>query len=652
MSTIAFDTETELIAPGVLIPRLVCLSYSDGTTTDLIGQSDAADFFRAFPPAYDLLVGHNVAYDLAVLCRQDPKLVPGIFDLYEQDRIRDTMIREQLARIRDGSFQVRRQKKKYSLAALAGEYLGRSLDKSADTWRLRYGELINTPIAKWPEDARRYACEDARATYDVFVAQPTSPDEGLQCRAAFALHLMSAWGVRTDAQAIAELEIALLEKSLSLRDSLVDFGLIRRVVKTQKQYDGHLKRATQLASELPEHPSEKQTKALEAARERCEALPGSVEHIKVTSKLKRLVQEALGEAAPRTAPTARHPNGQVKTDEDTLSMVADQPELQRYAKYVGAEKLLTTYVAKLWDGTARPINSRFHALVESGRTSSSGPNLQNPPRAGGVRECYVPRPGRMFATADYDTFELRGLAQVTYSLFGESEMRAALIAGKDLHLDLAAQLRGISYERAASLLAAGDVPTRDARQFAKIGNFGFPAGLGAETFVVYARGYGYETTLEDAEALRDTWFSRWPEMRTYFARVAEQADELGPGRVTQLRSGRVRGGVTFCSAANTMFQGLCADAAKAALWQVSLRCYTKPSSALFGSRPWCLMHDEILIEAPEDRAAEAGDELADVMCSAAAEWLPDVPVTASPALMRRWEKGVETKRDENGRLTC
>ncbi len=105
----------------------------------------------------------------------------------------------------------------------------------------------------------------------------------------------------------------------------------------------------------------------------------------------------------------------------------------------------------------------------------------------------------------------------------------------------------------------------------------------------------------------------------------------------------------FCDGANTLFQGLAADGAKNALFRVAHECYVDQGTALFGTRPVVFVHDEIIAEVPADIAHEASERLAVVMCQAMAEYVPDVPITAKPALMERWLKAAEPVY-ANGRL--
>src|SRR5690606_32482748 len=118
----------------------------------------------------------------------------------------------------------------------------------------------------------------------------------------------------------------------------------------------------------------------------------------------------------------------------------------------------------------KPIHSYFEVLRETGRTSSSNPNLQNLPRVDGVRECYVPRPGNVYISCDYDKAELHTLAQLCMDYFGESKLAEALNNGIDPHLQMAANILGIPYEEAKDRLKAKDKEVKDTRQMAKAAN--------------------------------------------------------------------------------------------------------------------------------------------------------------------------------------
>lgn len=133
-----------------------------------------------------------------------------------------------------------------------------------------------------------------------------------------------------------------------------------------------------------------------------------------------------------------------------------------------------------------------------------------------------------------------------------------------------------------------------------------------------------------------------------------------------------RAGYTFITG-NTFFQGLAADGARDALWRVSVECYlgdvtrsatsggavpgdvasrTEEVSPLHGCRPVIFLHDEIVLEVPDDPDVidGAASRLSAVMVEAMSDWCPDVPIKATPVATRRWFKGAKLARDAQGRI--
>lgn len=276
-----------------------------------------------------------------------------------------------------------------------------------------------------------------------------------------------------------------------------------------------------------------------------------------------------------------------------------------------------------------------------------------------MRECFVPRPGHLFCSVDYDTFELRTWAQVCLWSVGQSRLAQVLNAGGDPHVELGASMAGISKAEGYKLAKDPTFKTRY-RQPAKAGNFGFPGGMGASTFRVTARKQGIILSEKECYSLRDAWMREWPEAQLYFNWINSQCrnaglDEEGKPKslvpkLSHYVSERLRGRVPYTAACNSYFQGLAADAAKAAGWALTKEMYTDRSSPLFGSRIVNFIHDEFLTEVPEDRAHEAAVRQAEIQCAAAQALIPDVKITASPALMRRWYKGAEAVWSADGRL--
>lgn len=256
----------------------------------------------------------------------------------------------------------------------------------------------------------------------------------------------------------------------------------------------------------------------------------------------------------------------------------------------------------------------------------------------------------IYAAADYDLLELRCLAQVCLVLVGESKLAEALNAGVDVHLQMAASILGISYEDAKARKKAGDKEIDNARQTAKVANFGFPGGLGAEKLVLFARkSYKVTLTVERAKELKELWLQTWPEMRRYFKLISGMIGPEG-STIRQLFTKRIRGGANYTSTCNTFFQGLGADATGRAVFLVSRACYV-PGSVLYGCRLVNYIHDELILECAEEIGHEVAPELVRIMVAGANEFLPDVPATAEPKLMRYWSKDAKQVWD-NGRLVA
>lgn len=585
---------------------------------------------RSYLDGKTILIGHNTAVDFGVLCTEDETLLPLVFDAYRAGVVRDTMVRAALIDIREGRHI---DGNNADLASLHLKYGGvEELDKGSGSWRYWYGSLLVLPIDKWPSEALEYAQSDARATLNVFDGQQTavgaspspdfpdttiSPDEVLQTRAAWCLHLMRMWGFRTDAPMVAALKTSLEHDVAEAEQVLLARGIYKYAKQTKKQ---------KLSGEAPELKKD-------------------------LSTIKARVEAAF-KAQGKTVPTT--PTGGLSVARATL-LEANDPELTMYAKHAKKEKLLSTFIPLVETGTKVPIAPRWNTLVRSGRTSCGAEddpgNWQNPIKEGGIRECVIPRPGNVLASIDYSQIELCGLAQTLLDWFGYSEMAKALQAGRDLHLDFAcANLipDRPSYEEGKARLKAGDKLVKEMRQRAKAANFGFPGGLGAKTFIAYALGYGVKISLTDAEGIKNAWLDRWVEMRPYFQRIALMADLGNP--IVQPMSGRLRGRPEFCSTANTMFQGRAADGMKEAMWQIIWKCYNEPSSALFGTRVILLLHDELIYEMPVDKAHEACEVACTTMVKAMEKWTPNIPIKVNPALMLRWNKNAEEVRDSNGRL--
>ncbi len=155
----------------------------------------------------------------------------------------------------------------------------------------------------------------------------------------------------------------------------------------------------------------------------------------------------------------------------------------------------------------------------------------------------------------------------------------------------------------------------------------------------------------EASKLRDFYTRTWSEVPRYWKMISQAL--VTTDALDQFVSGRTRGGLHGPSAANTLFQGLAADGAKLAVRMLTEAMYMKPESPLYGSRLCVFAHDETIIDIPDlgvDHVDAAAREQARIMVEAMKVYIPDVAVTAEPALMRYWTKDADKKLDEEGRL--
>lgn len=611
-------------------------------------REDALDLVEVLLRDGITLVGQNIVFDMAVCIANRPRLIIPVFRAFEQCRILSTDIIEKLRKIAKGHNKfdpVHKRKPIYSLAELVDEYLGEKMTgkHGPDVWRLRYKELDGVPLEEWPDAASSYAVNDALYTARVFLKQQeatgqdalmaaTMTDLRRQMLAAWGLYMMHVWGFRTDPLATDMLDAELHDHVDSELEYLLSIGIYKE--KVTKKRTGEIER-------------------------------------KLSKNMKILESMVVDAYALKDEP---HPEteggkGEIKkpkprTDKETLENSLHE-DLKRLADIMGDKKLLDTYVPRLRQGTRWPINPYYNVMVDSGRTSSSNPNIQNQPRKGGVRECFVPRTGYVYVGCDYHTAELRSLAQYCLEVLGISEMAESFKHteeyphGKDLHLVMAAALLGIPYEEAERRKKDKDV--KEARQLSKVLNFGFPGGLGAQKFLDFAWAtYGMKLAPTNAEAvkvakgLKEQWLTAFPEMRAFFRYISAQAVSGEKFTFQSLRSGRLRGNVGYTDGCNSSFQSLTADGAKMAVWAVVKESWTGwtwdteipedaelSDSPLLGYRPNGFVHDEIIGESPLEKFRQHADRLAAVMKAAMCWFVSDVPVEAEAHAMRRWWKDAE-----------
>lgn len=654
----ALDVETHPIKPGCPAPTLVCVSTSDHTGEDLHLRQEGLRVARELLVSGEI-VGHWVFFDLCVLAAEDATLLPLIFKAIDEGRVHCTQVRQMIIDNAEGRLKFEWneeigefKKQSYQLFRLVMRHLDINIEskkKGDDIWRLRYNELEDVPLVKWPTAATNYAIDDSIYTRQIFYKQEEyCAPRGLpggrqgeisQTQAAWGLTLMSAHGVRTDPQAVAKLKKEVTAEYRAAVECAQKWGFVRKGIKESRNMA---------------------------------AIKDAAKDWYTTRSLPMIFTDGGKKGRPQVS-TNREQLTSVKCEcgfgfqgcncidtQSTNDWTASPGTggthrgLWAVAEVVRLQKLLKTYICALERGTVVPLNPRYNPIIETFRTSCSqgmkidgvpmGTNLQNPPRKHGVRECFIPRLGWMFVFCDYDTLEMLTLAQVCYELFGYSYILEAALRGEDFHLSLAADMMEISYEEAKRRIEDGDELMIDMRQGCKIGNYGFAGGMSWRTFIVYAKGFGKIITPKLAKALHAGFRRKWKEMGDYFKFISNLMGDGNRAKVIQFpKSQLMRGKVTYCQAANGFFQHRAAMGAKAAVYEVSKKCYIKPESKLYGCRPWLFSHDEIGAEIPYTgkRASDAAKDLESTMVDAMKSWCPDVPISATAVITRRWYKGAK-----------
>jgi len=626
MDRLTFDTETFLIRPGRNAPELVCATTPDRGI--MHGHFDAAKIERWLGDALEnkntLIVGHNIAFDMGVMAARFPDLLPAIWAAYDADRITDTMIRQALLDTASGHFRTQKR----SLADCARRHGLAELDKGADSWRLRYRELIGVPLAQWPEAALHYAIEDAVTTDRIFELQEPYThfldDQFRQARAYWALGLCATWGLRTSPEGVKQLTAATLREVARLTEILEE------------------NRDPELGDPNDDFrfPLKAKDTIVKSGKNKGAKKFGG----RITANAKRRMRVVCEDMKIDLKETK---TGDVSLSAEACEDTRD-PILLAYATYDQFKRTASKDLPLLASGTRKPVHTRF-GIAETWRVTSSKPALQNLPSLPGVRECFTPRPGKVFIQADYDGLELRTFAQFCISTLGFSALGDALNAGIDVHTLMAAEIMGEPYDWCKAHIKTKEV--QHSRKLGKILNFGVPGGLGLKAIVSYAWvNFGIRLTVGEAQRLKSQYFKVVPEAREYFKWIEMQNQGDRGYVVVQLFSNRVRSNMRFPVACNTTFQGLGADAAKRGFYLIQRACYNEPESPLFGSRMSVQVHDENIGETDEATCHEAATEMVRLMIAGANEFLPDVPATTDPVVMRYWSKLAHAVYDENNRL--
>ena len=313
---------------------------------------------------------------------------------------------------------------------------------------------------------------------------------------------------------------------------------------------------------------------------------------------------------------------------------ADVLEKLRYEAPIGGAvleyrqytKLKSTYaegLLKAMDPDGR-IRTRFQMTVtDTGRLSSREPNLQNIPTrtdlGSEIRKMFIPAEGCVLVDADYSQIELRLLAHIS----GDTAMQAAFTSGADIHTATAAQVFHVD---------PADV-THEMRRRAKAVNFGIVYGISA-----FSLSQDIGVTVAEAKAYMEAYFATFPGVRKYMDDVVAQAKERGYVEtlfhrrrdLPEIKSSNFNmRSFGERVALNMPIQGTAADIMKLAMVAVETRLKAELPEAKLVLQ----VHDELIVECPEDQAAAAAKLLEEEMEQVAHL---SVPLTAEAHWGRNW----------------
>lgn len=327
--------------------------------------------------------------------------------------------------------------------------------------------------------------------------------------------------------------------------------------------------------------------------------------------------------------TRKTASGHYSTAADVLEALAEEHDVVAWVlEYRELAKLKSTYVDSL-PKQVNPATGRVHTSYNqagsvTGRIASSDPNLQNIPirteLGRKVRRAFVAAPGNVLLGVDYSQVELRVVAHMA----NDKTMLAAFQAEQDIHATTAAAIMGLELEDVGS----------DQRRNAKAVNFGLIYGMSA-----FGLTRSSDLTLAEAENFVKAYFERFPGIKKYIEETPRLAEEQGYVETLLGRRryfpGLKEGGNAIVrnrlkrESINSPIQGTAADIMKLAMLRVDAALLHSGLKA----RILLQVHDELVLECPEDEAREAAKLVTKEM---AAAYTLKVPLVTEVSTGSNW----------------
>ncbi|MBB6452078.1 DNA polymerase-1 [Salirhabdus euzebyi] len=297
------------------------------------------------------------------------------------------------------------------------------------------------------------------------------------------------------------------------------------------------------------------------------------------------------------------------TSAEVLEQLQDKHEIMpKILLYRQLGKLQSTYIEgllKVVDEKNNRIHTRFNqALTQTGRLSSTDPNLQNIPirleEGRKIRQAFVPsKEDWVIFAGDYSQIELRVLAHIA----GDEKLIEAFNEDMDIHTKTAMDVFKVEAEEVTSNM----------RRQAKAVNFGIVYGISD-----YGLSQSLGITRKEAKMFIERYLDSFPGVRAYMEDIVQEAKQKGyvttlmnrrrylpdiTSRNFNLRSFAER------TAMNTPIQGSAADIIKKAMIDLAKRLDDEGMEAELLLQ----VHDELILEAPKNEIDKLKDVVLDVM---------------------------------------
>ena len=299
------------------------------------------------------------------------------------------------------------------------------------------------------------------------------------------------------------------------------------------------------------------------------------------------------------------------------------PKVERWRELSTLIKTYLDVLPELVDEHSRIHTTFLQAVAQTGRLSSTSPNMQNvpvrTPLGREIRRCFEAAPGAVLISADYSQIELRVLAYAA----DEPVLKEIFRRGEDVHSATASQVFDVTPQQIDPGM----------RSKAKMINYGIVYGL--SDFGLADR---LNIPREEAKEFIDAYLQRFPRVAAFMAETIERAREEGyvtslwhrrrqipelRARNYQMRSLGER------LAVNTVIQGTAADIIKLAM----VRCRAALTDAALHTSLILTIHDELLFEGPPEETAAAGELIEREMCGV---WDRDPPLAVDIGIGGNW----------------